>query len=250
MLPSTAIDWLNAQMLSVETISHRLETVLCRAALMDRFRQSYPQLYRPHADGCLASESAYAEALRSFLGRLSQRFPVISDSFLDDSEWVAEYIPVAPQGENWFELSVTDFGSAYQVVLLATGNIENDITLPQPIHDIVPIEGRFDLDMDRLRRLTENYRTPLRYLYEVVSIVFHETDNYWLDNTHETLAESDGYPEWTVESLDRLESEWKRAKQSLRQFYRFEKWLDADLETRVPQVVRLLHKAAMSLVTV
>ncbi len=104
-----------------------------------------------------------------------------------------------------------------------------------PLNEI-DAEGQYEVDWDQFDARCARIGKPMQKVGAAFSIVTYSTNNLWLDCTDEMMSYSSFEFPWTVEAVDFLTAEWRRADALLDQLNTVLDWL----ETRPNRITQLV----------
>ena len=212
--------------------------------LADRLAELYEAIFPNHPEWMTQevvnwqNEDDVAAAVQRFLKRVNAKFPVYDELWeydLDSIEWQLHEIPVIAMGydiwyDEWQEFNepipyLLHMGySRWQEVIL---NRRDEFSNLYPEHRMPrSLEPHRLVDKLRQRKLLE----PLAALPDLIQMLFAETSNIWLDVEELSLAESGGFPQWSLENVTNLTEAWQEAQPVVARVNRLLDWRNESSE--------------------
>jgi hypothetical protein len=213
-----------------------LRRLLDQTHILQLYQAYFPARYhRSKKSLCAEGSEVYSPREMEFFQLVSERLFPIADCILDEIEERSDAIPLEtaaldPEG-------IEDWSMTWKVLFsFAEGcSPYTDIDwnkvqewLPPGADLPVAVTSRRDYDVDwkKFFRRAARLHPRLKHLQTAIEVVAFSTGNNFLDIPYDMLYNSD-MPDWTVENIDWLAGEWRRAQPIIKKSNAVAKWLEA-----------------------
>ncbi len=230
---------LTTWLINVSNSLQYLKHVQRQMAILNYYRQGFPNQW------LLSAESAVCRPDTLHTERELEFFDLIREEWFPfpepEDEFIAS-IPVYPLGFDYWNYQLDDLSPLYVILCglrrewhswdECLSEVHPTLRCPRPVEQI---------DQGQLKALCETLDTPLKHLFDALTVFQFETGNVFLDSTVE--FEMDYYP-WSWENLAMLRREFEAAARWQEKFTALEEWLMDDL-SRVRALVELWNQCAV-----
>lgn len=192
------------------------------------------------------TSQAYSLRELEFMALVEQRlFPIAHDLMADADERYFS-IPICSQAID--AEGVRDLQPGLQALIGLIGGACADVDWKAllalappgscpPLTEI-DTEGQYEVDWDQFEARCAQLGKSMQKIGAALSVVSYSTNTLWLDYTDEMMSYGGFEFLWTVEAIDYLAAEWRKADALLDQLNTVLDWLDASPD-RIGQLVAI-----------
>lgn len=245
MHATQSIAWLKSQICTATAAAQSLTNLNALLNVVEVFREFFPREFKKYAQGI--NQENPNRIIVEFLGLVHGRLFELNEVYLEDEEsyaYACHAIPISSFTPDWYNQDPSDLPLAYRIILLLDGDLEicghkDEVlsrfspTVQQSLNTAAPV------DISKLKRVCERTTGPLRDLYLAFEMVYKTSPNIWLNISDEEYSEIP----WDIKEVRELARQYREAIALMARFRRFESWLEADPEKRIPKVLDLWSKA-------
>ena len=213
---------------------HKLGLLVESAHLLRIFEQMFPAEFNAPVENALEPTGSLGVVpvwLEKFFDLVRERLFPLPDFYLDEEElecWVRA-VPFWPMLPDPYEIEVDELPTYYKLALALMGDVDRKVILGEqlaPERAEIFLDAGTRIDSARLRRMCERAGGPIEHFVLALDVVTRSAGNDWIDISPEECGAYDF--EWSVETLNALAEEYKKADAIMRKVNAFDDWLDLD----------------------
>lgn len=224
-----------------------LEIQLNSSRIISLYQHFFPAQHASSTASLYSNEPSIHSPLElEFLEHLSNLIP-LADFGLDAAQEERLYsLPITPMGIQWMEdLDVESLREEWQILLPLS---KEGRYFLEAYEGSEWYEAEFGLKMQTIAHPDTIDRSSLTLLdfpktglNAALALLDHETNNLWLDAYEWEERE---WCEWTIENVEKLAREWKKAQVVLDEADSLIDWLSLDLPNHFQEVLKVWNSLA------
>ena len=225
-----------------------LSSLIARLQGEEEFREFVRLVkeFLPEREADILSRESPVKQMQAFADYFEDRYFPLDDVIWEEYSDLVNYVPVRLQSVSYdeYEAISSDWRPGYQLLTyLVESPYEEDRAalaeaclkhVSREVLERVPEEG---FTPDRLHEALDG--TPFRGLALWADVIWHRTENYFIDVDYETFWYD--VPNWDRETVEWLTRQWHQAEAIWQEVRHLVVWLEEDPRARFEELLKFIE---------